>query len=222
MSLLFALPDRNLKYICCFSIACFCPFVKLITFWSVYLMLALLQIVNCNQHVSTGKDVLGSSSFVVYMFTGILTNLCLCKILASITCSIPLPISLPSLAFLSSWSCAVWTSCAVRQRIRTLVLTRIRINTMSFAIAIVVLVVRNMIPVMNWNDLMRGDRNGVEGTLIGYPLSRHASSSSFILLILDVHTCAGAIVLLSTLHQDWLEILSLVVSGPLVGNGGPR
>ena len=99
MSLLFALPDGNLKYICCFSIACFCQFVELITF---YEFIALLQIVNYNQHVSTGKDVLGSSSFVVYMFTGILTNLCLCKILASITCSIPLPISLPSLAFLSS------------------------------------------------------------------------------------------------------------------------
>ena len=46
-----------------------------------------------------------------------------------------------------------------------------RIYTMSFAIAIVVLVVQNMIPVMNWNDLMRGDRDGVEGPLIGYPLS---------------------------------------------------
>ena len=180
-------------------------------------MLALLQIVNCNQHVSTGKDVLGSSSFVVYMFTGILMNL---KILASITCSIPLPISLPSLAFLSLWSCVVWTSYAVRQRIRTLVL--MRIYTMSFAIAIVVLVVQNMIPVMNWNDLMRGDRDGVEGPLIGYPLSWHTSSLSFILLILDMHTCAGAIVLLSTLHQYWLEILSLVASGPFMDNSGLR
>ena len=96
MSLLFALPDGNLKYISCFSIACFCQFVELITF---YEFIALLQIVNYNKHVSTGKDVLGSSSFVVYIFTGILMNL---KILTSITCSIPLPISLPSLAFLSS------------------------------------------------------------------------------------------------------------------------
>ena len=91
-------------------------------------------------------------------------------------------------------------------------LTRIRTNTMSFAIAIaiVVLMVQNMISVINWDDLVRRDRDVVEER------SAHRLCVLMTWVIVLHPLCTRAIVLLSTLHQVLL-LVTHSVTKPLFG-----